>query len=135
MGPRAYARLQRALWSGAIIPHSAWNLAEAGVVRRRVCNNWFCIAGLRMHLLCCKLVLVPCDFRTSSAEQLCAQSFMHAWSPLNAPHSAATCHADTGFLAGLGVMDYSLLVGVDKARGELVLGVIDYCRQVCVPQA
>ena len=38
--------------------------------------------------------------------------------------------ADSGFLAGLGVMDYSLLVGVDKARGELVLGVIDYCRQV-----
>lgn len=27
-------------------------------------------------------------------------------------------------------MDYSLLVGVDKARGELVVGVIDYCRQV-----
>ncbi|PRW32495.1 FAB FYVE-domain PI-3,4-kinase [Chlorella sorokiniana] len=37
--------------------------------------------------------------------------------------------SDTGFLAGLGVMDYSLLVGVDKARGELVVGVIDYCRQ------
>lgn len=41
--------------------------------------------------------------------------------------------ADTGFLAGLGVMDYSLLVGVDKARGELVVGVIDYCRQVGWP--
>ena len=38
--------------------------------------------------------------------------------------------ADTSFLSGLGVMDYSLLVGVDKARGELVVGVIDYIRQV-----
>lgn len=27
-------------------------------------------------------------------------------------------------------MDYSLLVGVDKSGGQLVVGVIDYIRQV-----
>ena len=36
---------------------------------------------------------------------------------------------DTGFLSGQGVMDYSLLVGVDRSRGQLVVGVIDYVRQ------
>ena len=36
---------------------------------------------------------------------------------------------DTGFLSGQGVMDYSLLVGVDRGRGQLVVGVIDYVRQ------
>ena len=46
------------------------------------------------------------------------------------PYAPAAAPADTSFLAGLGVMDYSLLVGVDKARGELVVGVIDYIRQV-----
>lgn len=30
----------------------------------------------------------------------------------------ASLWADTAFLAGLGVMDYSLLVGVDKVRRE-----------------
>ena len=38
---------------------------------------------------------------------------------------------DTAFLSGLGVMDYSLLLGVDRGRRELVVGIIDYCRQVC----
>eukprot|EP00887_Chlorella_sp_A99_P005551 scaffold1.g5551.t1 len=37
--------------------------------------------------------------------------------------------SDTAFLAGLGVMDYSLLVGVDRRRQELVVGVIDFIRQ------
>ncbi|KAL4855645.1 putative 1-phosphatidylinositol-3-phosphate 5-kinase [Chlorella vulgaris] len=37
--------------------------------------------------------------------------------------------SDTSFLSGLGVMDYSLLVGVDKRSQELVVGVIDYIRQ------
>ncbi len=32
--------------------------------------------------------------------------------------------ADTAFLSGLGVMDYSLLVGVDKEHNELVVGAI-----------
>jgi hypothetical protein len=40
------------------------------------------------------------------------------------------CATDTSFLSGLGVMDYSLLVGVDKRSQELVVGVIDYIRQV-----
>lgn len=35
---------------------------------------------------------------------------------------------DSRFLASIGVMDYSLLVGVDKANQELVLGIIDYVR-------
>ncbi|KAL9664784.1 hypothetical protein QQ045_020192 [Rhodiola kirilowii] len=36
---------------------------------------------------------------------------------------------DTSFLASVDVMDYSLLVGVDNERKELVLGIIDYMRQ------
>jgi 1-phosphatidylinositol-3-phosphate 5-kinase len=36
---------------------------------------------------------------------------------------------DTAFLAGVDVMDYSLLVGVDEERQELVLGIIDFIRQ------
>lgn len=40
--------------------------------------------------------------------------------------------ADTAFLAGQGVMDYSLLVGVDSPNGALVVGIIDFLRQVKV---
>ncbi|XP_077248748.1 FORMS APLOID AND BINUCLEATE CELLS 1A isoform X2 [Tasmannia lanceolata] len=36
---------------------------------------------------------------------------------------------DTSFLTAINVMDYSLLVGVDKQRHELVFGIIDYLRQ------
>ncbi|KAI8466583.1 MAG: hypothetical protein J3K34DRAFT_433360 [Monoraphidium minutum] len=36
---------------------------------------------------------------------------------------------DTAFLAALGVMDYSLLVGVDKERNALVIAIIDFIRQ------
>lgn len=36
---------------------------------------------------------------------------------------------DTNFLASIDVMDYSLLVGVDEKKHELVLGIIDFMRQ------
>ncbi|KFK41525.1 hypothetical protein AALP_AA2G140900 [Arabis alpina] len=36
---------------------------------------------------------------------------------------------DTNFLASVDVMDYSLLVGFDEDRKELVLGIIDFMRQ------
>ncbi|CAM0913962.1 unnamed protein product [Alopecurus aequalis] len=36
---------------------------------------------------------------------------------------------DTSFLASVGVMDYSLLVGIDEDSKELVIGIIDYLRQ------
>ncbi|XP_059640017.1 1-phosphatidylinositol-3-phosphate 5-kinase FAB1B isoform X2 [Cornus florida] len=36
---------------------------------------------------------------------------------------------DTSFLASIDVMDYSLLVGVDEEKQELVLGIIDFMRQ------
>ncbi|KAG0494355.1 hypothetical protein HPP92_005349 [Vanilla planifolia] len=36
---------------------------------------------------------------------------------------------DTSFLNGINVMDYSLLVGVDKQQRQLVFGIIDYLRQ------
>ncbi|KAL1807694.1 hypothetical protein ACET3Z_024684 [Daucus carota] len=36
---------------------------------------------------------------------------------------------DTSFLASVDVMDYSLLVGVDEEKKELVVGIIDYMRQ------
>ncbi|KZT55422.1 hypothetical protein CALCODRAFT_353571 [Calocera cornea HHB12733] len=35
---------------------------------------------------------------------------------------------DTNFLCDLNVMDYSLLVGVDSERNELVVGIVDYIR-------
>lgn len=37
--------------------------------------------------------------------------------------------ADTAFLSALGVMDYSLLMGVDRSSGLLVVGIIDFVRQ------
>lgn len=37
--------------------------------------------------------------------------------------------ACAGFLASLDVMDYSLLVGFDTDRHELLVGIIDYLRQ------
>ncbi|CAL9046975.1 1-phosphatidylinositol-3-phosphate 5-kinase FAB1B-like isoform X2 [Musa acuminata AAA Group] len=36
---------------------------------------------------------------------------------------------DTAFLASIDVMDYSLLVGVDENKNELVVGIIDFMRQ------
>lgn len=36
---------------------------------------------------------------------------------------------DTSFLTSINVMDYSLLVGVDKKNHEIVFGIIDYLRQ------
>ncbi|XP_052199159.1 1-phosphatidylinositol-3-phosphate 5-kinase FAB1B isoform X2 [Diospyros lotus] len=36
---------------------------------------------------------------------------------------------DTSFLAAIDVMDYSLLVGVDEEKNELVVGIIDFMRQ------
>jgi 1-phosphatidylinositol-3-phosphate 5-kinase len=36
---------------------------------------------------------------------------------------------DSRFLSELGVMDYSLLVGLSEAKGHLVIGIIDYLRQ------
>ncbi|KAJ4973349.1 hypothetical protein NE237_006523 [Protea cynaroides] len=36
---------------------------------------------------------------------------------------------DTSFLASVDVMDYSLLVGVDEERNELVLGIINFMRK------
>ncbi|KAK4269012.1 hypothetical protein QN277_022222 [Acacia crassicarpa] len=36
---------------------------------------------------------------------------------------------DTIFLAKVGVMDYSLLLGIDQEKHELVVGIIDYMRQ------
>lgn len=41
----------------------------------------------------------------------------------------AGARADSDFLSGQGVMDYSLLVGVDPASGALAVGIIDYLRQ------
>ncbi|KAH8119967.1 hypothetical protein DFH11DRAFT_1557576 [Phellopilus nigrolimitatus] len=35
---------------------------------------------------------------------------------------------DTKFLADINVMDYSLVVGVDSAKNELVVGIVDYIR-------
>ncbi|XP_046543785.1 LOW QUALITY PROTEIN: 1-phosphatidylinositol 3-phosphate 5-kinase-like [Haliotis rubra] len=48
------------------------------------------------------------------------------------PHSKTVLNAaissDSEFLSSILVMDYSLLVGLDEARKELVVGIIDYIR-------
>ncbi|KHN87270.1 1-phosphatidylinositol 3-phosphate 5-kinase [Toxocara canis] len=48
------------------------------------------------------------------------------------PHSKAALNMaisnDSHFLSAQHVMDYSLLVGVDEANGELILGIVDYMR-------
>jgi 1-phosphatidylinositol-3-phosphate 5-kinase len=36
---------------------------------------------------------------------------------------------DTLFLSIINVVDYSILVGMDEQRNELVVGIIDYMRQ------
>ncbi|GFR43902.1 hypothetical protein Agub_g5036, partial [Astrephomene gubernaculifera] len=41
----------------------------------------------------------------------------------------AAVWADSGFLAAQDVMDYSLLVGVDRENGVLALAIIDFIRQ------
>lgn len=41
----------------------------------------------------------------------------------------AGARADSDFLSGQGVMDYSLLVGVDPGSGAIAVGIIDYLRQ------
>lgn len=46
-------------------------------------------------------------------------------------HLEAVLWRDTAFLAGLGVMDYSLLVGLEPQQHRLVVGIIDFIRQVC----
>ena len=37
---------------------------------------------------------------------------------------------DTLFLSIINVVDYSILVGMDEDKNELVVGIIDYMRQV-----
>jgi len=44
----------------------------------------------------------------------------------------AALWSDTAFLARLGVMDYSLLVGADSSQSTLVVGVIDFIRQYTI---
>ncbi|KAI7871240.1 hypothetical protein BDF14DRAFT_1764825 [Spinellus fusiger] len=40
----------------------------------------------------------------------------------------SSLHNDTLFLSGRNVMDYSLLVGIDEERQELVVGIVDFIR-------
>ncbi|KAI8336116.1 hypothetical protein BC941DRAFT_398005 [Chlamydoabsidia padenii] len=40
----------------------------------------------------------------------------------------SSLHNDTLFLSGRNVMDYSLLVGIDEDRRELVVGIVDFIR-------
>jgi hypothetical protein len=39
---------------------------------------------------------------------------------------------DTAFLSAMGIMDYSLLVGIDEENYEVVVGIIDYFRQYTI---
>jgi len=45
---------------------------------------------------------------------------------------AQLCNAiwhDSTFLSSLNVMDYSLLVGIEKENGKIICGIIDYLRK------
>ncbi len=55
------------------------------------------------------------------SDWLCAQLFFHK-AVLN----------DTLFLSIVNVVDYSILVGFDETSHEIVVGIIDYMRQVSV---
>ena len=50
-------------------------------------------------------------------------------SPLSAAAVSAAVWRDTAFLARLGVMDYSLLVGLQPRRRCMAVGIVDYLRQ------
>ncbi|VDP04144.1 unnamed protein product [Soboliphyme baturini] len=59
-------------------------------------------------------------------EKVCTDSFyLHPFSKLTLN---ATINGDTKLLSENHVMDYSLLVGIDEEKSELVLGIIDYLR-------
>ena len=49
--------------------------------------------------------------------------------PVAAAAIAAAVWRDTAFLARLGVMDYSLLVGLQPRRQRMAVGIVDYLRQ------
>jgi 1-phosphatidylinositol-3-phosphate 5-kinase len=49
--------------------------------------------------------------------------------PLSKRILTTSIHNDTLFLSKLNVMDYSLLVGVEEDKDEIVVGIIDYVRQ------
>ncbi|RMZ53721.1 hypothetical protein APUTEX25_003255, partial [Auxenochlorella protothecoides] len=61
--------------------------------------------------------------------------------PASFEHLKGVLQEDTGkaaceeFLANQDVMDYSLLIGVDKNRRQLVIGVIDFIRQFTLDKA
>ena len=78
-------------------------------------GNYWCIFSAKRGN-CLKLFVFSC----SSVIRECPIFFR--------PHSKAilsrAIHNDTEFLAQQMVMDYSLLVGIDEARSELVIGII-----------
>jgi len=41
---------------------------------------------------------------------------------------------DTKFLESVGVIDYSLLLGIDETNKKIVLGIVDYCREYGVTE-
>jgi 1-phosphatidylinositol-3-phosphate 5-kinase len=49
--------------------------------------------------------------------------------PAAADAVAAAVWRDTAFLARVGVMDYSLLIGVQPRQRQLACGIVDYLRQ------
>uniref|UniRef100_A0A1D1ZQN6 1-phosphatidylinositol-3-phosphate 5-kinase n=3 Tax=Auxenochlorella protothecoides TaxID=3075 RepID=A0A1D1ZQN6_AUXPR len=55
--------------------------------------------------------------------------------PASFEHLKGVLQEDTEFLANQDVMDYSLLIGVDKNRRQLVIGVIDFIRQFTLDKA
>lgn len=76
-----------------------------------------------------------CALALLARESILSSSSQTAWQPLQVDQAAhanleAVLWRDTAFLAGLGVMDYSLLVGLDSQTHRLVIGIIDFIRQV-----
>lgn len=59
----------------------------------------------------------------------CVDEMLHSL-PQAGAAAYTVAFISAGFLSNVGVMDYSLLVGVDKTKHELVIGIIDFIRQV-----
>jgi len=97
-------------------------------------------AATLARLLACSLArLLACSARARAHRQIRAAPVPAAvaTAAVAAAGDAAAAHRflpcsylnDTLFLKIINVVDYSILVGVDEERNELVVGIIDYMRQ------
>ncbi|CAB4068113.1 PIKFYVE [Lepeophtheirus salmonis] len=86
-----------------------------GSVRNRLVDTTTPAEGGNLVLMDENLLKISCD-RPIFIRKSCQEKLLHA------------IDRDTTFLQNAMIMDYSLLVGIDSDRQELVIGIIDYIR-------